>query len=201
MSDTRTLDPATTAFLLIGVPKEFTSDGGVLHDAVAEVMDKTSMRTNTTSPTPAGRGDDHARPGHLRSRLRRTHATPVQPRQGRRRRQRCREGHLGAQIVHDVAPANGDIFIEGKHGLNTCASTDADFIRRSKGIETATLAGLRDNHCAESTMRSAYDHGYRMITLTDCSAATSVAEHDNAISFDYPTHSHPGAAADVRAAL
>ena len=36
-----------------------------------------------------------------------------------------------------------------------------------------------------------------MITLTDCTAATSVAEHENAIGYDYPMFSTPLTAADV----
>ena len=72
---------------------------------------------------------------------------------------------------------------------------------RSKGIETIILGGFLTNCCVESTMRSAYENGYRVITLTDCVAATSQAEHDNAISFDFPMFSLPMASADVAAAL
>lgn len=48
MSDeTLTLDPAKTALVLIEYQNEFTTDGGVLHGAVAEVMDSTGMLDNT----------------------------------------------------------------------------------------------------------------------------------------------------------
>jgi nicotinamidase-related amidase len=33
------------------------------------------------------------------------------------------------------------------------------------------------------------DQGYEVITLSDCVAATSAEEHDNAIKFDYPMFS------------
>ncbi len=46
-------------------------------------------------------------------------------------------------------------------------------------------------------MRSGYENGYQVITLTDCTAATSVAEHENAITYDYPMFSKPMSAADV----
>ncbi|NED68714.1 isochorismatase family protein, partial [Streptomyces sp. SID10244] len=49
MADTLTLDPTTTALVLIEFQNEFTSDGGVLHDAVSEVMDKTGMLANTVT--------------------------------------------------------------------------------------------------------------------------------------------------------
>jgi nicotinamidase-related amidase len=81
--------------------------------------------------------------------------------------------------------------IEGKRRLDTFASTNLDFILRSKGIETVALGGFLTNCCVESTMRSAYEKGFDVITLTDCVAATSQEEHDNAIRFDYPMFSRP----------
>ena len=107
----------------------------------------------------------------------------------------------GAAIVDDLAPTEGDILIEGKRGLDTFASTNIDFILRSKGIETIILGGFLTNCCVESTMRSGYENGYRVITLTDCTAATSQAEHENAISFDYPMFSLPVESSEVLAAL
>ena len=104
------------------------------------------------------------------------------------------------EVDIDVCAA-GDILIEGKRGLDTFASTNLDFILRSKGIDTIILAGFLTNCCVESTMRSGYENGYRVITLTDCTAATSTAEHENAIAFDYPMFSEPVASAEVAAAL
>lgn len=62
------LDPATTAVVLIEYQNEFTSDGGVLHGAVAEVMDKTNMLANTAQVVEAARRgcNDHACADHLR---------------------------------------------------------------------------------------------------------------------------------------
>jgi nicotinamidase-related amidase len=111
------------------------------------------------------------------------------------------KGTWGADIVDELAPAEDDIVIEGKRGLDTFASTNLDFILRSKGIKTIALGGFLTNCCVESTMRSGYENGYRVITLSDCVAATSVEEHDNAIKYDYPMFSTPMAGADFIAEL
>ncbi len=105
------------------------------------------------------------------------------------------KGTWGADIVDDLAPQADDIVIEGKRGLDTFASTNLDFILRSKGIKTVALGGFLTNCCVESTMRSAYEKGFDVVTLTDCVAATSQPEHDNAIQYDYPMFSRPD---DVR---
>jgi nicotinamidase-related amidase len=40
-------------------------------------------------------------------------------------------------------------------------------------------------------MRSAYEKGFEVYTLTDAVGATSLEEHANAIKFDYPMFSKP----------
>ncbi len=97
----------------------------------------------------------------------------------------------GAQIVDDLSPGPDDIVVEGKRGLDTFASTNLDFILRSKDIHAVALGGFLTNRCVESTMRSAYERGYDVVTLTDRVAATSQEEHDNAIAYDYPMFSRP----------
>ena len=106
------------------------------------------------------------------------------------------KGSWGAQIIDELTPAAGDIVVEGKRGLDAFASTNLDFILRSKGISTVALGGFLTNCCVESTMRSAYENGYRVITLSDCVAATSVEEHENALKYDYPMFSLPMTAAE-----
>ena len=41
------IDPATTSVVLIEYQNDFTTDGGALHGAVAEVMNKTDLIENT----------------------------------------------------------------------------------------------------------------------------------------------------------
>ncbi|MEV6491337.1 cysteine hydrolase [Actinoplanes sp. NPDC051633] len=204
MAETLQLDPAKTAVVLIEYQNEFTSDGGVLHGAVSAVMDKTQMLPKTVALVEAARAAGvtimHApitfAPGY--GELSRY---PYGILKGVVDGNAFVKGTWGAAIVDDLTPAEGDILIEGKRGLDTFASTNLDFILRSRGIETVILAGFLTNCCVESTMRSAYENGYRVITLTDCTAATSPEEHDNAIAYDYPMFSLPMESAQVTAAL
>ena len=154
--DTLTLDPATTALVLIEYQNEFTTDGGVLHGAVAEVMDSTGMLDNTQARRggPRGRRDDHARADHLRPRLRRAPAHPYGILKGVVDGNAFVKGTWGAAIVDELAPPTATSSIEGKRGLDTFASTNLDFILRSKGIRTIVLGGFLTNCCVESTMRS-----------------------------------------------
>ncbi len=188
------MDPAKTAVVLIEYQNDFTSENGVLHEAVRETMDTTGMLANTRqvidaarsagativhSPIQfvAGYGEITSHPYGILKGVVDTNAFV--------------KGSWGADIVDDVKPAEGDIVLEGKRGLDAFASTNLDFILRSKGIETVVLGGFLTNCCVESTMRSAYEKGFEVITLTDCVAATSTEEHANAIKYDYPMFSKP----------
>ena len=111
------------------------------------------------------------------------------------------KGSWGAEIVKELEPARGDIVVEGKRGLDTFATTNLDFILRSRGIKNIALGGFLTNCCVESTMRTAYEKGFNVLTLTDCVAATSKEEHDNAIAKDYPMFSHPVSAGEFLASL
>jgi nicotinamidase-related amidase len=194
------LDPATTAVVLIEYQNEFTSDGGALHGAVAEVMDKTNMLDNTRQVVEAARAAGatimHA-PITFAAGYNELSKHPYGILKGVVDGSAFVKGTWGAAIIDSLAPQDGDIVVEGKRGLDTFASTNLDFILRSKGITTIVLGGFLTNCCVESTMRTGYENGYQVITLTDCTAATSVAEHENAISYDYPMFSKPMTAADV----
>jgi nicotinamidase-related amidase len=204
MSETLQLDPAKTALVLIEYQNEFTSEGGALHGAVSGVMDKTGMLAKTVALVQAARAAGvtimHApitfAPGY--GELSRH---PYGILKGVVDGNAFVKGTWGAAIVDDLTPQDGDIVIEGKRGLDTFASTNLDFILRSKGIETVIIGGFLTNCCVESTMRSAYENGYRVITLTDCTAATSAEEHDNAIAYDFPMFSLPMESTRVAEAL
>ena len=53
------------------------------------------------------------------------------------------------------------------------------------------LAGFLTNVCVESSMLTAYDLGYNVITLTDCTATTSWEVQEFTVKTNYPIYSHP----------
>src|ERR1700730_7577873 len=198
------IDPATTAVVLIEYQNDFTSDGGVVHGAVEAVMEKTDMLANTERVVDAARLAGatimHA-PIMFAEGYNEISAHPYGILKGVVDGNAFVKGTWGAAITEELDPQDGDIVIEGKRGLDTFASTNLDFILRSKGISTIVLGGFLTNCCVESTMRSGYENGYEVITLSDCVAATSEEEHANALKYDYPMFSKPMTAAEVIAEL
>jgi nicotinamidase-related amidase len=186
------IDPKRTAVVLIEYQNDFTSEGGVLHDAVKGVMESTGMLDNTRRLVDAAREAGativHA-PITFVSGYGELSQHPYGILKGVVDSSAFVKGEWGSEIIDSLAPQEGDVVVEGKRGLDTFATTNLDFILRARGIDTIALGGFLTNCCVESTMRTGYEKGYKVITLSDCVAATSSEEHENAIKFDYPMFS------------
>ncbi|MBK9696574.1 MAG: cysteine hydrolase [Propionibacteriaceae bacterium] len=198
------VNPATTALVLIEFQNDFTTEGGVLHGAVAETMESVGTVPNAARAVEASRAAGVAivhSPISFAEGYYEISQHPYGILKGVVDSSAFIKGGWGAEFCTDVAPSEGDIVIEGKRGLDAFGSTNLDFILRSKGVTTIVLAGFLTNCCVESTMRSAYERGYEVITLTDAVGATSVAEHANAIAYDYPMFSKPTTVDDYIGAL
>jgi ureidoacrylate peracid hydrolase len=188
------MDPKTTALVLIEYQNDFTSPGGTLHEAVKPVMESTNMLANTkeaaASVRAAGGTVVHA-PITFVEGYGEISPEPYGILKGVVDSKSFIKGTWGAEIVDDLAPQPSDIVIEGKRGLDAFASTNLDFILRSRGITTIALGGFLTNCCVESTMRTAYEKGYNVITLKDCTATVSAEEQQAAIDKNYPMFSRP----------
>ena len=198
------MDPKKTAVVLIEYQNDFTTDGGTLHGAVKGVMDKTNMLQNTVETVKKAREAGCTivyAPITFKEGYKELSDEPYGILKGVVDSKSFIQGSWGAAIVDVLAPQPGDIVIEGKRGLCGFATTNLDFILRSRGIRNVALGGFLTNCCVESTMRSAYEKGFNVFTLTDCVAATSQEEHDNAIAKDYPMFSHPVSSQEFLGAL
>jgi ureidoacrylate peracid hydrolase len=188
------MDPKTTALVLIEYQNDFTSEGGTLHGAVKGVMDSSHMLVNTVETVKRARELGATivfMPISFTDDYHELAPNPYGILKGVVDSKSFRKGTWGAEIVDVLKPQPEDIIVEGKRGLCGFASTNLDFILRSRGIQTVALGGFLTNVCVESTMRTAYEKGYDVITLKDCTAATSEEEQHMAVEKNYPMFSRP----------
>ena len=90
-----------------------------------------------------------------------------------------------------MTPKDGDVVVKGKKGLDAFPGTTLEEELKARGIETVALAGFLTNCCVESTMRTAYEKGFNVITLTDCVATTSEEGQKAATTGTYGMFSSP----------
>lgn len=188
------MKPKTTALVLIEYQNDFTSVGGVQHDAVKGVIDSSGMMANTQVLVEKARAAGVTimyAPISFADGYPEIAAEAYGILAGVRAAGAFRRGSWGAEIVDTLTPQAGDVIIEGKRGLDCFASTNIDFILRQRGVTDVAIAGFLTNCCVESTMRSAYERGYRVVTLTDCTATLSEEEQRLAVEKNFPMFSRP----------
>jgi len=188
------VNPNTTAIVLVDVDNEFLSEQGKLHGAVKEVLDDRRVIDNINELTRRARergvqvflvpllfssdyremGED---PGGIFRVVKEAGA--------------LKRGTWGAEVADTLEVRDDDIVIADKTATCAFETTDLDEQLRSRGITDIAVGGLLTNVCVESTMRTAYDKGYTVHSLTDCSATLSLESQDAAIAHNWPMFSNP----------
>jgi nicotinamidase-related amidase len=90
------------------------------------------------------------------------------------------KGTPGPEIIPELTPQKGDIVLRGKKTLDAFHSTALDYTLRTNLVDTVVVVGFHTNWCVESTARSAYDKGYRVIVIGDCTGTDTQYEQDYA---------------------
>jgi nicotinamidase-related amidase len=188
------VNPETTAIVMIEYQNDFVKEGGAFHAGVAQVMDDTDMLANSLALVEQARRlgvTIMQMPISFAEGYPELSPTPYGILKGVADGKAFRKGTWGAEIIDELKPMPGDLVIEGKRGPDGFASTNLDFVLRQRGITNVAIAGFLSNCCVESTMRSAYERGYQVVTLTDCTAALSDEEQRMAVEKDFAMFSRP----------
>lgn len=68
--------------------------------------------------------------------------------------------------------------VPGKRGLNAFSNTDLDTLFQKHAISNVVLAGVVTSLCVDSTARFAYERGYKVTILSDCTSGLSSFEQN-----------------------
>jgi nicotinamidase-related amidase len=187
------MDPKKTAVVMIEFQNDFVKPGGAQHDAVRGVMESTGMLSHSLKLAKGARelgATIMLTPITFADGYPEISENPYGILKGIVDAKAFRKGTWGAEIIDELKPLPEDIIIEGKRGLDCFATTNLDFILRNREVQNVALAGFLTNVCVESTMRSAYERGFNVITITDCTATTSEEEQRVATTRDFKLFSH-----------
>jgi nicotinamidase-related amidase len=111
------------------------------------------------------------------------------------------EGTPGPEIIPQLTPKPGDIVVRGKLTLDAFHSTALNYLLRANEIDTVAMCGFHTNWCVESTARSAYDLGYRVVVVADCTGTDTEREQKYAEEVIFPRIGKVMTAAQFLAAL
>lgn len=81
------------------------------------------------------------------------------------------------EIPPELGPQSSDIYVD-KTAYSAFRGTDLEERLRGLGCDTTVICGIATNVCCESTARDAFALGFRVIVLSDATAAGSRQAHE-----------------------
>ena len=175
------MNPATTAIILVGYQNDYFAKDGILRGVVEDPTAVDSVLANTLNfiraaaatsmtiiSTPIVLAPDY-----------RAMASPVGILNTMKEVGAFKEGSTGADTIPEFDEFGDRIlYVTGKVGFNAFSSTRLEDVLSERGIESVLVAGMVTSLCIDSTGRAAYERGYNVTILSDCSSARTATEHD-----------------------
>jgi nicotinamidase-related amidase len=88
-------------------------------------------------------------------------------------------GTFGAENIPELEEFGDRVtYVSGKVGFNAFSKTDLENTLTENGIKEVWVCGMVTSLCIDSTGRAAYERGYKVSIVEDCSSARTALEHD-----------------------
>ena len=111
-------------------------------------------------------------------------------------------GTPGADTIPELLTYGDRItYVTGKVGFNAFSNTSLDAGLKQRGIKDVLVAGMITSLCIDSTGRAAYERGYAVTILSDCTSARTAAEQDFFCSTIFPLYGKAARSTDMLARL
>ena len=207
------LPPDKTAIVLIEAQNDFLSPGGTMYQYIADQLAKRGVINNLKSLLDGARGKvkiiyvpfqafkpgfPELKPGGPGTAGLRGIEMEMKADWGTGA---WLEGTPGPEIIEPLTPKSGDIVVRGKLTLDAFHSTALNYLLRANEIEYVAFTGFHTNWCVESSARSAYDLGYRVILIKDCTATDTDREQLYAEEVIFPRIGNVMTSAEFLAAI
>ena len=176
-----TIDPARTALLLIGYQRDYFDSDGILYSVVEESHRVNGTLANTIDliesfkdsrllmvNTPIVFSDSYhelENPIGILKTIREVEA--------------FKEGTPGAETIDEIS-AFGDRILEvpGKRGFNAFSNTQLDRVLKDHHVDQVVIAGCVTSICVNATALHAFEAGYDVTILSDCTSSRTPIEQD-----------------------
>jgi nicotinamidase-related amidase len=198
------MDPKTTALILVGYQNDYFAKDGILRGVVEEpnrvdsvlasslaFIGKAAKTPMTIISTPIVLEPDY-----------RALASAVGILDKIKDSGAFKAGTPGADTIPELL-AFGDriMYVTGKVGFNAFSNTSLDAALKERGIKDVLVAGMITSLCIDSTGRAAYERGYSVTVLSDCTSARTPAEQDFFCSNIFPLYGAVASSSDLAAQL
>ena len=107
----------------------------------------------------------------------------------------------GAQVVDEVAPAEGDLVLARYSSIDPSYGSEIWDVLRQIGADTIVVAGISTNFAVEGLVRAAANRSLRVVVVEDCCASFPEEWHRFSADNILPLIADVVPAAEVAAAL
>lgn len=175
------MEAKQTALILIGYQNDYFAEDGILHGVIEESSRATGVVGNTVELikhlaltdaliiiTPIIFTPDYkelVEPIGILKTIKEVGA--------------FKAGTKGSKTIPELLRF-GDRIVEipGKRGLNAFSNTELSITLAERGITDVVIAGAVTSICIDSTAREAFEKGYKVTVLSDCTSGRTVVEQD-----------------------
>jgi nicotinamidase-related amidase len=170
-----------TALILIGYQNDYFSPDGILHGVIEEVERVNHVLENTLAlirqlietqalmvSTPIIFTEDYSElkePVGILKVIKETKAF-------------CSASKGSATIPEFNEFENRILEVPGKRGLNAFSNTQLDELLQERKIKDLVFAGAVTSVCIDSSARSAFERGYKVSVLSDCTTGRTMFEQE-----------------------
>lgn len=188
------MDPKKTAIVLVDDDNDFLSEDGKLHGAIKEILHEKQVVDNINDLIGKARARGvtivHV-PIVFSADYREIGEEPYGVFKLVKDTGAFQRDTWGAKVADVLNVQDSDIVVDNKNTTCAFATTDLDKILGEHSITNVVLGGLLTNICIETTMRTAYDKGYKVYALTDCSATVNSEQQEASVKNNWPMFSMP----------
>jgi len=184
----RSLNPKTTALLILHWQNELVKPGGLVSTPLPEIIAASGTVQRLQSALQASREREvlvvYVNASHRKG-YPEVPRIPAPLAAGLVESNAFIRGTWGVQVIDELEPREDEIEI-ANYSTSAFIYTELDLILRNRGITTVVLAGLATNWVVESTARDAFNRGYAVWTLADCCHGSSTEAHDYCVKNTLP---------------
>lgn len=182
-----------TALLLIGFQHDYFDPSGILHGVVEESHRVSGTLANTVQLIEAFKDSSMMMVNTpiVFSELYDELDNPIGILKTIRDVQAFKAGTPGAETIPEIK-AFGDRIIElpGKKSFNAFSNTDLHSTLQERGVKRIIFAGCVTSICVHASALHAFDLGYEVTMLSDCTSARTPIEQEFFCSDVFPLFSH-----------
>lgn len=187
------MNTSKSALILVDLENDFLSENGALHAAVKDSLQINNTISNLNQAIEAARQKGMKIIFTSMSFSENYHemgANPYGILAAVKDANALKRGDWGSEVAENISFDKGDTVIQ-KNTMCAFKQTQLKQILEQHQIETLVFAGLVTDLCLETSVRSAYDLSYEVISLVDCMASLNQTAHENTVKENFPLFSKP----------